>query len=193
MVEVPPVPPFNPENVPAELKAKRQWINWRYGVRDGKMTKVPIAPWATGDLSAIDVTDPNFCTDFQTAADAARKHSVGLGFAFFKGAGIVGIDLDKLEQLGGEAKEIIRKANSYAEYSPSGKGVHILGRGKLEKAIKKVGLEVYSHDRFFTVTGNRLEGTPPELNDIQPLLEELEGKYGDKPRTAAIAVAKQPV
>jgi primase-polymerase (primpol)-like protein len=189
-VGLPQVPPFSIDAIPEGLKRRRQWICWRYSERDNKVVKVPVAPWVTGDDRPVSVTDPNNCADFDKAVDYARKYGFGLGFAFFKGAGIAGIDLDKLIELGQEAQEMIKKANSYAEYSPSGKGVHILGFGNLSKAIKREGLEAYDRDRFFTVTGNHVEGTPLTLGNIQPLLDELEAKYGEKP--IAIIVKETP-
>jgi len=58
--------------------------------------------------------------------------------------------------------------------------VHIIVIGKISKAIKKESLEVYSQDRFFTVTGDHVEEIPLKVCEAQDLLEELEAKYGDK-------------
>lgn len=171
---------FNVDNIPAELKARRQWICWRYQVRDDKLVKVPLAPWAMGDDRPVSVTDPNNCTDLSTAVGFARKSGMGVGFVFFKGAGVVGVDLDKLDDLGEEAKGYIQAAGSYCEYSPSGRGVHIYGWGKLDRAIKKGGVEVYCDARFFTVTGNRVDGSLSTLGNIQPLLDDLAAKYCEK-------------
>jgi predicted transcriptional regulator len=188
-LELPRVPSLNVEKIPEELKRRRQWICWKYDV-DGKITKVPVAPWVTGDLRRVSVTDPNNCTDFDTAVEYSRKYAIGIGFCFFRGAKIVGVDLDKLEQLGEEAKRYIQLANSYSEYSPSGQGAHIYGYGELKKAIKKAGIEVYNDTRFFTVTGNHVEGTPTTLGNIQPLLDELVAKYGEK---ETVTVETKPV
>ena len=177
---LPQVPPFSIDAIPEGLKRRRQWICWRYSERDNKVVKVPVAPWVTGDDRPVSDTDPNNLTDFEMAVKYARKYGFGIGFAFFKGAGIAGVDLDDLDELGEEAKRYIRMANSYSEYSPSGKGVHILGFGELKKAIKKDGIEAYDRDRFFTVTGNHVEGTPSTIGNIQPLLDEIQTKYGEK-------------
>jgi putative DNA primase/helicase len=167
---------FTTEKIPAELKQRRQWINWKYGPSDnkGKLTKIPVAPWATGHDGPASVTDPQNLTTFEEAVKTALARRWGIGFAFYKGARIVGIDLDKIEP---EADEIIKQANSYTERSPSGKGVHVLGYGELKQAIKKSAIEVYGEGRFFTVTGNHVEGTPLGLNVIQAVLNQLVTKY----------------
>jgi len=189
-MELPKVPPFNTDAIPLELKQRRQWVCWRYDTRDGKIIKVPVAPWK-GHNGPISVTDPDNMENFNVAVDWARRLGLGIGFVFFKGAGIVGIDLDKLNQLGEEARRYIQLANSYSEYSPSGQGVHIYGYGELKRAIKKAGIEVYNDARFFTVTGNHVEGTPSTLANIQPLLDALEAKYGEK-ETTTVEAKPQP-
>lgn len=187
-VEIPPII-FSIEKIPAELKRRRQWICWRYEVRDDKLVKIPLAPWSTGHDGPASVTDPNNMAPFELAVDYARDNGWGIGFCFFSGDGLTGIDLDKLD---GEAQEIIKKANSYAEFSPSGKGIHIIVKGKVKKAIKKDVIEVYSENRFFTVTGDHVEGTPLGLNDAQQLLDELEAKYGKKPNAVTVQQKTAP-
>jgi len=189
-VDLPKVPPFNIDAIPEELKNRRQWICWRYNTREGKTVKVPVAPWK-GHNGPVSVTDPDNMENLNVAVDWARRLGLGIGFVFFRGAGIVGVDLDKLGQLGVEAQDYIKKAGSYCEYSPSGQGVHIYGYGELKRAIKKAGIEVYNDSRFFTVTGNHVEGTPMTLGNIQPLLDELMAKYGEDP-TVSVTVEARP-
>jgi len=154
------------------LKQRRQWICWRFDLNeDGKITKVPVAPWVTGDLRRVSVTDPNNITDFETAVSYARKHAIGIGFVFFKGSKISGIDFDKPELYPELVQEAVIK--SYTERSVSGRGFHTLGYGILSDAIKRDGLEAYSQDRFFVVTGNHVGESPTTLEDIQPLLDRL--------------------
>jgi len=47
--------------------------------------------------------------------------------------------------------------NSYAEISPSGRGVHIIAKGKTPAPLKRDRIEMYSAERYFTVTGRVLE------------------------------------
>jgi len=101
-------------NIPTELRRRRQWICWKYELQDGRLTKVPVAPWTTGHDGKASATDPNNMTSFNTAVDYASKNGWGIGFCFFSGDGLTGIDLDDLDRLGDEREEIIKKANSYA-------------------------------------------------------------------------------
>jgi hypothetical protein len=184
----PKVPPFNTNAIPNELKQRRQWICWRYDERDGKTVKVPVAPWK-GHNGPVSVTDPDNCADFDTAASYARKNGIGIGFVFFKGSKISGVDFDKPELYPELVEEA--KSRSYMERSVSGRGFHTLGYGVLSDAIKRDGLEAYSQDRFFVVTGAHVEGSPLKLDDIQPLLDRLQREYG-RNKTATVEVKPQP-
>ncbi|WP_197150298.1 DUF5906 domain-containing protein [Lysinibacillus sphaericus] len=77
-----------------------------------------------------------------------------------------GIDIDKC-YFNGEFNEVskeilsIFKGLAYAEFSPSGKGIHLIVRGKKETLKSKnseIGLEIYDSKRYFTVTGNKISG-----------------------------------
>lgn len=65
-----------------------------------------------------------------TAGGAAVPATVsGVGFFFGNNSGYIGIDLDEIRNPSGltaEARQIIAICNSYAEVSPSGRGVHII-------------------------------------------------------------------
>src|SRR5579862_9190127 len=59
------------------------------------------------------------------------------------------------------AGKIIREVDSYTECSPSAEGCHILAKGSLPPEGRRKGrVEMYDSDRYFTVTGNHLLGTP---------------------------------
>jgi len=176
-MEIPQIA-FDTSKIPEELKARRQWVCWKYELRDDKLVKVPLAPWATRHEGPASVTDPNNMTTFELAVETAKKHGLGIGFCFFSGDGLAGVDFDSFTE---EAQEIIKEAHSYTETSPSGEGAHIIGFGKLQQAIKKENVEVYSRDRYFTVTGAHVEGTSATLGNIQAVLDQLQVKYGDKP------------
>jgi putative DNA primase/helicase len=139
----------------AELAQLPQWLLWRKVERDGKTTKVPLT--ITGALASS--TDPTTWSSFQDCADAfVRCVGDGLGFVFTPGGGYFGIDLDKCISSTGlftHALRIVRELTSYTERSPSGEGLHIIGRGKLPPGRRrKDGIEMYDQDRFFTVTGD---------------------------------------
>ena len=74
--------------------------------------------------------------------------------------------IDESGKLTIEADDIVKALGSYTEISPSGKGLHIFCKGKLPPERRRIGnIEMYSSNRFFTVTGNiygqnrEIEGT----------------------------------
>ena len=149
------------EQVPEELKRLDQWVCWRAEPdrnRPGKMKKVPVNP-RTGGLAMSN--NPGTWTGFEQAVRAAKQHS-GIGFMFANG--YFGVDIDNIEdaiqdyQAGGRANiaaEFVDALQSYAEYSVSGKGLHILCRGALPPGGRRRGnMEMYDSLRFFVVTGN---------------------------------------
>lgn len=83
----------------------------------------------------------------------------GIGFAL--GEPFVGVDLDDCRDAAtGEllpyAQYILGRLNSYAEVSPSGKGVKLLCQGRMpdgQKADHEKGVEIFQSGRYFTITG----------------------------------------
>lgn len=158
--------------IPAELRRERRWLLWRFEQRDGKATKVP---WQPCDRHASS-TDSSTWSTFEAASKALEGGGFdGLGFAL--GDGWAGVDLDGCRdsngELTGEARALVNRFGSYAESSPSGRGVHILVRGVLPDGARRNGVEVYSSGRYFTVTGAQLEGAPGTVEHRQGELEQL--------------------
>jgi hypothetical protein len=52
--------------------------------------------------------------------------------------------------------------------------LHIFVRGRVSRAIKGSGIEVYSDGRFIAVTGHHWPGTPAEVRDAQGYLDALD-------------------
>jgi putative DNA primase/helicase len=163
------------DDLPDELRRQHRWVCWRHETRDGKPTKVPYQPYHDARASA---TKFNTWTTFEIACRHVKKYE-GLGFMFVSKDGFVGIDLDHCVENGDLlpwAKEIVTDLDSYTEYSPSGTGVHIFVKGTLPEGRRrrKDGVEMYSEGRYFTVTGNRVPGTP---DTIAERTEELARLY----------------
>jgi len=147
------------QNIPNELQQRPQWVAYEPG------SKIPLDP-RTGRYASI--TDSLTWGTFEEALRRAEEHGLGVGFVFSSGDPFVGVDLDKCRdpetgEVAQWAREIIEELDSYTETSPSGTGVHIIARGKLPKSLSKTlkdqggKIEMYSQERFFTVTGNVLE------------------------------------
>jgi hypothetical protein len=172
------VVPVNLAAIPADLRSRRQWVAWRSERRDGKPTKVPYCV-ETGKRASS--TDPQTWTTFETALAFAQRHADGVGFVFTPDDPYCGVDLDNciaVGELHPDADVIVRRLDTYSEFSVSGHGAHVIGRGNLNGFKRnRTGntpwggeFEVYDQGRFFCVTGDALPGTPRSTTDFE---EEL--------------------
>lgn len=160
-----------------ELKAVPAWVTWRMEEREGKPTKVPCRADGAGRASA---SDPTTWAPFAVARESVKLNgSSGVGFVFSEADPFAGVDLDGCRDpesgaIDDWAQAIIDRLDSYAETSPSGRGVHILVKARLAPGRNRKGaVEIYERGRYFTVTGRHLDGTPTTIEDRQAKLEEL--------------------
>jgi len=169
---------------PKELCALRQWICWRLepDPKSDKPRKVPYDP-KTGRKASS--TNPDTWATLVEAQAAREKYLfTGIGFVFTEECGVVGVDIDHCRNEDGSftdvAKAILEKAQSYTEISPSGSGLHIFLRGVMPGKGNKnstSGVEMYSVARYFTMTGNRLNGTPDTIADGKDILPWIHENY----------------
>ena len=159
-------------DISQDLKDRRAWVTWRAEARAGRIIKPPYNP-QTGRLASC--ADPATWASFEEALAACQGGDFdGIGFQL--GPPFVGIDLDHCRDpetgvIRAEAMAIIDELDSYTEVSPSGEGVHILVKGELPAGGRRTtGVELYDRDRYFTVTGNHVAGTPVT---IEPRNAEL--------------------
>ena len=169
---------------PQELATLRQWICWRLepDPRGEKPRKVPYDP-RTGRKASS--TNPETWATLPEAMRAQTKYLfTGVGFVFTEAGGIVGVDIDHCRKENGTfteaAQAILDKYPSYTEISPSGAGLHIFYRGVMPGKGNKnsaTGVEMYASARYFTMTGNRLEGTPEVIADGAQALPWIHENY----------------
>lgn len=194
------------ENIPLEMRERRQWVNWRLQEvekprPDGKKyTKIPLNPVAGGKAST---TRPWTWGSLVTAKDRHVRYSAQEGRGAVQGAGYVlgkgevGIDLDHCrDPLTGAiepwAEEIISRIDSYTEISPSGTGIRIVCKGALPPGARRRGaVEMYdcSSPRYLTITGHRVDGTPRGLQSRQGEIEEVHLRYLGKEVEKATSAA----
>lgn len=153
------------KNIPEDMKRYHNWCVYKllYDRKSGRTTKKPINPKSFKGASS---TDPDTWVSYDEAEKCfLERKADGLGFMFGY-TPFVGVDIDHCVKSGGmseEASDIIKRLDSYTEYSPSRTGVHIICKAhegfKLNgsKNTKK-GIEIYSEARFFTMTGDMLPG-----------------------------------
>ncbi len=168
------------DNFPEELILRAQWVLWKLERRGDRTTKIPYQP----NGAKADSADSATWSDFETAMVAFMQDSSfsGIGFAFSADDPYVGIDLDKCRDdktgaIEPWAVDILKGINTYVELSPSGKGFHLIGKGKLPaKGRRKDMIEMYESGRYFTVTGERYGKCAATALDIQPALIGLHAK-----------------
>jgi hypothetical protein len=159
------------------MRDLRQWLCWRSVERNGKPTKIPYSP-LTGQRASS--TTPGTWAGYEEAVRACKEHGYGgIGFVFTSEDDLCGVDLDGcLNADTGEiepwARIIIEELDSYTEISPSGTGVHVLVRATLPEGRNRKGrFETYDRDRYFTVTGRHLAGTPQTIESRQEQLRSV--------------------
>lgn len=149
--------PVEADGIPAELKRRPQWVNWRYALDDEKWTKPPYNPRTGRKASSTDLLTWSTFEDVLTAHRAGGYD--GVGFMFCSGDPYTGVDLDgcrdpETGEIEAWAGEIVRGLDSYTELSPSGTGLHIILKGKVPVPLKRGQIEMYSVERCFTVSGH---------------------------------------
>lgn len=197
----------------AALEAAPQWCAWREERRGENWTKVP---YSTPHHTARANDARSWLTRTRADAVAAvlpaeRLKGVGL---FLGGEGDLrfgGIDIDSCFGLLGDpepwAAEVLARFPSYAEVSPSGTGVKvffayraadleplraIMGTHWSKSFSRGSHLEIVLHmgNRYFTVTGQRLDSAPENIKTVNRaalewLIEVAGPRFkGEEPATA---------
>ena len=189
---------------PEDLTSVGRWVGWRWGERIGKdgnpqPTKVPLSA-STG--RPADVTDADVWSTYPDAV--AVTVGDGLGFVFTASDGLFGIDLDKCRdpqsgEIHREAQRIIDAIDTYTEISPSGTGVHLIGRGRLPPCGNRTTaswpggqIEMYADRRYFCMTGQHVHDTPGNVEDRGAELAVLHAALFPPPAKPARRGSWQP-
>jgi hypothetical protein len=180
-------PSLSPEayfaGVPACLEpwlVAKTWVLWRWQLKKGRHTKPPLQ---IDGRSPASTSDPNTWGRGVDAIRSATAKGQGVGLVLSSLQDLVALDLDNARSWDGViapwAAQLIARAGSYTEVSPSGTGFRIFGRSKSSEPIGttvKFGgghVEVFRQtNRYVTVTGEQ-SGPHTELADLDDLLDEL--------------------
>lgn len=178
---------YNFQDIPYELQKLRQWVLWSYEERPDKknggmkLTKVP----KQVDGNNASPTYKGTWSSFSAAKHVMQEYGFnGIGFVFTAEDDFIGVDIDACVDDKGNisefAKKVIDALDSYTEFSPSGKGVHIIIQGALPEGFKKgmrndeLGIEIYSEGRYFTFTGDKENGNNVVIERTEELAELVE-------------------
>jgi RecA-family ATPase len=167
------------------LKSQHRWVNWRFEIRKGKRTKVPYQP--SGVLAETD--NEKTWSTFEAVAQINGYD--GVGFCL-KDSEIAAFDIDDCREpstgrVHPWAMRKVEQAGSYAEITPSGTGLRIIGYGKGPHLHRKltvtdgVSCELYRKaTRYMTVSGVAFNDKPLVDIDaaIDATLAELDRKGG---------------
>ncbi|OYR81696.1 hypothetical protein DJ71_13070 [Halorubrum sp. E3] len=185
---------------PTDLLDVERWLTWK-PTDDGR--KVPRAPYANPDWpdKFVSAQDPDVWTSFETATDAiADRRDYGLAFNIpdvdeYPDDPFVLIDYDDARdpetgEVHPTVRDHIERAESYADVSTSGTGVHIFARGALPDGVKAIEaalpavdgfddaeIEVYDSARYSAMTGAHIAASPRRTTDAQGLLDDLVDEY----------------
>ena len=183
-----------------DLKLLPQWVCFTLP------DKKPINPHTGYGAKA---NDPKTWGTYEIARQAWKDNKyAGIGFEFVQEQCLVGVDLDKCVDKDGTVSDfalmIISTLNSYTEYSPSGRGFHIWVHGSIPSTMVQdatltddsgnlldiAKVEMYQRGHYFTVTGNRYEGTPATFEDRSTELLQLHAEITEQRRQAKKTLTK---
>lgn len=192
------------ETIPSEMKQYLNWICWKAIPQPrpddpDHIGKLPINPKTGGNAQS---NNPETWADFNSALKASEHYS-GIGF-MFGNSPFFGVDIDNVgdeirDFISGEnniISEFVYALESYAELSPSKKGIHIICKGKLPRGARRKGkVEMYDSGRFFTVTGDSISdfsGISDCTETIKPLHEKYLGGSATEPVRRAVRQGEIP-
>lgn len=179
------------DSLPTELKTLNQWVcAWT----TSKM------PMQAAQQKPAQSNNPATWSDYETAYLAVQTGYYDyLGFVF-NDNNIVGIDIDAGYDEDGFLSKLsvdcMRACQSYTEKSKSGRGIHILVKGKLPFKGKnnRNGCEIYQTGRYFIMTGKSL--VYHELIENQEGIDYIVKKYFSETNNSGIVTGNaiyQPI
>jgi putative DNA primase/helicase len=150
--------------IPHELQRYKQFVDWRYQDNGKpKLDKIPVNPRTLGNAGS---TWPNTWSGKDAAVNTYQAHDflAGIGLVLTPNDPYTMGDLDnciingKFSTL---AIDVIAALNTYVERSPSKRGIRFLVHCRHQPdAIKRPEIELYSKERFATLTGDVLMNAP---------------------------------
>lgn len=186
------------DQMPAKLRAGRYHVAWNAEQRKEKIGKTPYNARAfldTGKLyRASSIKARSWSTFPQAQAAYQRGHFSGIGTILLPARRIVLVDIDHcirtvltedgfIDEIKPAAQEIIDLLDTYGEKSPGQDGVHLFPLATLPPdthnryKYKDIEVEIYASERYTTLTGQHLLGTPEDLQErqgeVSALIERL--------------------
>jgi hypothetical protein len=190
---VPLFPPLGDVCVPEPLRQLRAWLVWRFEQSDGEPRPRKMPYWADGGKRHGEqggATDRARLVTFEEAREAAiRGNYAGIGFAPLPELGLTFLDFDNCVDAHGRIPPEIMAivGRTYAEYSPSGKGIRAVLKGDLgnrKSHGEPYGVELFSSKGYVTLTGSILPecgllGGPDHIAEVNDATRAfVEARFG---------------
>ena len=188
----------------APLIDQPRWVVWKWTAgKDGKRTKPPFQGRSPDKFASS--TDAATWCDFPIAMRAyCERKADGIGYALSAGEiGAFDIDDCRDAETGNVhpwAQALIRRCGSYAEVTPSGTGIRIIGTAAGAALHRKfpvpqangMSIEIYRRaDRYITITGAQI-GEEAELANIDGEIDKVASKLDGRKQKLAGAENKSP-
>lgn len=180
-----------PDGLPTDLTTGCQHVAWKWETRDGKPMKIPYNV-KTGGKAASD--KPQTWASFPEVIVAYIAGGYdGAGRMFADNDDLTGVDFDKCRDpetgaIDPVVASDVRRLNSYTEISPSGTGLRVYVRGRIPRGRnwRNIRIEVYGGEsnRYLTLTGHHLAGTPTTVEDRQTVLDQLYTEWDSRDQLA---------
>ena len=170
------------------LATKINWVLWKFEAVNNKVTKVPYAP----DGLKAKTNDPTTWSSFAVVKAVFDSGGYnGIGFCLLN-SGVAAFDLDDCRNSGTGLLHpwahalVFDRAKTYAEITPSGEGLRVIGLGEGPRAYRNqkvdavMSCETYRDcPKYITVTCAQLNGSASQLANIDALVDavvlELDG------------------
>lgn len=181
-----------PTHAPPALRELKAWLVWRYEApkREGaKPRKVPyyVAGGRRSGQHGAPADRKQLATFDAACRVAKRDGYTGVGLALLEDHGIVALDFDNVDvqHLPPELADLAQ--STYAEVSPSGKGLRAFvlgnyGNRKSEALADRYGIETFSTNGFVTFTGHThlvcaLTGAGDVVADVPAFRRVFEARF----------------
>lgn len=179
-------------NVPEELKRRHRWVAWGPDPKNDR-PKCPLQ--ISSKEHRASTRKPETWSAYGAAKAFYGKYAdgkqVGVGFVFTLEDGLVYVDMDDCLDEGGELRKWAAPfvepfiSHAYIELSPSGRGLHIIGRGTLPEGAGAGGkanflehqsawakekdkvpeVAIFAHGKYTTITARVWKGHT-KLGDV---------------------------
>lgn len=182
--------------LPADLLDAKAWLIWRYESHEGESKPRKVPYYTSGRRrSGSQGSDEDLAAlaSYSVASRvAAAKGYDGVGLAMRADLGIVALDFDNCVSAEGEiAPHVLALTEgTYAEFSPSRRGVRAFFRGQLQnRKDHAVGFEVFCSSGYVTVTGQETPDCEMWGWEVVEVSDALLDYYQERFGKAATAAA----